>query len=221
MAQLRCCHLQEALLDTQAGLTIPSELPTALWLPCPGPAHSGSSLSGDKSPLLDSEQVRAGPGLFWSQLCPQYCPAQDGHREDTQQIHELNSLNAQSGGVVTTWDKIQTREVTCPRPHAGSGLNGDMDPGHLSPEATFSTVPFPAFFLAFPFPGTPHQPPQIHPLRAQGGDLLWGVWPGVLGASWRMTGIKAWRMAISQPRAASAPCPLGPPGAPPGVSPTK
>lgn len=59
-------------------------------------------------------------------------------------MHKLKSLNSQFGGVVTTLDKTQKGEVTCPRPHTRSRAKGDLDPGLLSLEATFATVPFPA-----------------------------------------------------------------------------
>lgn len=49
-------------------------------LPILGHLCLGISLS----PPLDRELVREGPGLVWSPLCPQYCPAQTRHGENTQ-----------------------------------------------------------------------------------------------------------------------------------------
>lgn len=39
-------------------------------------------------------------------------------------------------------------------------------------------------------------------------NLLWVVFPWAGGASWKMTGIRAWRMALSHALATSRPMPL-------------
>lgn len=39
-------------------------------------------------------------------------------------------------------------------------------------------------------------------------NSLWGVCPCAVGVSWKMTGMRAWRMALSQALATSRPTPL-------------
>lgn len=88
-------------------------------------------------------------------------------------MHELKSLTSEFGEVITTQKKSRKEERRA-QGCASSGLNEDLDPGLLSPEATFITVPFLAFPWLFPSPGPHWTPPSPILSRAQDGRLTVG-----------------------------------------------
>lgn len=106
-------------------------------LPILGHLCLGISLS----PPLDRELVREGPGLVWSPLCPQYCPAQARHGESTQGRFARLKRRSTQAHMQTPPRRhhrpthLQTREWTKELPGTSfhTGTPGTHSPAPLTP----------------------------------------------------------------------------------------
>lgn len=75
-------------------------------------------------------------------------------------MHKLKSLNSQFGGVVTTWDKTQKGEVTCPRPHTRSRAKRRFGPRSAESRSHIRHCAIPCPPLTLPSPGPCPSPPR-------------------------------------------------------------